>query len=163
MLARIDAPADPVQKGVTQVAEDNNIAQLNLQVDATSFSFVGDNAGVGLNFDCGNFPTGVAGAQSKLVLDAGSYAEAIANAWQGKAGATVTRTGSEVDVGFSLCIVSLPPVAVPSNTLIPGQVELVLPAGYFGTFTVTLAETINNVQQGGQGFSVTREEGPSIR
>lgn len=162
MLARIDAPLDPIQKDVEHVADDNNIAQLNLQIDSTSFKFVGDDAGAGLNFDCGNFPVGESGAQVTLMLDAGSYADTLVNGWNGTLGAKAIKYDSKVFVDFSLCSVHLPGLSVPSNTLLPGEVEMVLPSGYFGTFTVTLSETINNVEQGGQAFSLSRTEYPPI-
>ena len=162
MLALIDAPSDPVQKDVNHVADDNNIAQLNLQIDSTSFRFVGDDSGVGLDFDCGNFPAGEPGAQVTLILDTGSYSDIIAGKWNSTLGAAAVKNGNKVFVDFSLCSVQLPALAVPSNTVLPGEVEVVLPSGYYGTYTVTLSETINNVEQGGQAFSVSRFQSPPI-
>jgi hypothetical protein len=162
MLGLINSAEDPVRLGVEQAPLDNNIAQLNLQVDAVSFSIRNPEpqpAQQKMQFACNRFPINTAGAVAELRV---KNHPALQAAWANASGATVTVVGSELRVHYTQCNVTLPPVNLPGGTLLPASMQLELPTGKTGTFTVDLSQFSSGNLVGGMSFRVEREDPPEV-
>ena len=162
MLAMIDSTEDPLRLGVDQVASDNNLAQLNLQVDSVSFSIRNpepEPERIELEFRCNAFPINSAGAKAEIRVESHP---ALLAAWANAEGVTITEDGSELVVGYDVCNVRLPPVALPGGTLLPASANLVLPPNVFGSYTVDFSQYVDGELVGGMSFSVSREDEPPV-
>lgn len=162
MLGLINSADDPVRLDETQVAADNNIAQLNLQVDTASFSIrnpMSEEAELELEFRCNRFPINTSGALAEMRVQ---NHPAIEAAWVNPSGATVSVDGSELVVRYDRCNVRLPPVTLAGGTLLPAAVNLVLPPNRTGTFTVDLSQYTDGNLTGGMSFQVAADEGPEV-
>jgi hypothetical protein len=154
MLGLINSADDPVRLDETQVAADNNIAQLNLQVDAVSFSVrnpMAQPAELELEFRCNRFPINTPGAVAEMRIQ--NHA-AVQAAWANANGATVSVDGSDLVVSYNQCNVRLPPVTLAGGTLLPASVNLVLPPNRSGLFTVDFSQYTNGSLSGGMSFQV---------
>lgn len=162
MLAMIDASDDPIRLGVDKVPSDNNIAQLNLQVDAVAFSIRNpepEPAEVELEFRCNRFPINTSGALAEMRVASNP---ALVAAWQHPEGATVTQDGTELVVRYDLCNVKLPKVTLTGGTLLPAAMNLVLPPSVTGNYSVDFSQYTNGTLSGGMTFSVSREDEPPV-
>jgi hypothetical protein len=160
MLAMIDSTDDPLRLDVTQVASDNNLAQLNLQVDAVSFSIRNpepEPEEIELEFRCNDFPINRAGAKAEIRVQSHP---ALLAAWANADDVTITEDGSELVVRYELCNVRLPPVALPGGTLLPASAKFVLPPNVFGSYTLDFAQYIGGQLAGGMSFNVSRADEP---
>lgn len=160
MLALIDSTDDPVKLGIDQVASDNNIAQLNLQIDQVRFSIRNPEpqpAEVELEFQCNGFPINTPGAKVEIRVESHP---ALVAAWSNPYGATVTTDGTDLVVSYQLCNVRLPPVSLPAGTVLPSSAELVLPANVRGSYTVDFSQYTDGTLSGGVSFNVSRDDVP---
>jgi hypothetical protein len=162
MLAMFDGSDDPIRLGVDKVASDNNIAQLNLQVDAVAFSIRNPEpqaAELELEFRCNRFPINTAGALAQMRV---ASDPALVAAWAHPEGATVTVDGSDLLVRYDLCNVKLPKVTLAGGTLLPASMNLVLPPSVTGNYSVDFSQYTNGSLSGGMTFSVSREDEPPV-
>lgn len=151
LLAKIDAPGDPVGPASTPVADDNNVAQRNVQFSDTSFSMGNPeekrlNAEISLS--CNGFPYATKGALIELSVD---YHPALAGAWANAEGVKVT-IGPTINVRFERCRVTLPPALLPGKTKLKAKFKLVPPPNVVGEWRVDLAERLDGVARGGMSF-----------
>ena len=139
------------------VANDNNIGQLNLQVTGVKkfmiFNPDVDEAGVGIDFDCNDFPLREQGAVAELSAD---FHPALEAAWTRVPRTALRREGNQLIVRFQGCKVTLPPARLPGGTVIPAFFDLQLAPGPAGSHRVDLGQTLDGELAGGMSFRIDR-------
>jgi hypothetical protein len=161
LKALINSADDPVGSDPIAVADDNNIAQRNMQVEDSSFDLGNPGprpAMMEIEFRCNDFPVSARGAIAELSV---GFSPALAEAWSAAPHATVRRDQSRLTVRFGACNVPLPAVRVPPMLRLPAAMTLKLPPEAEGRFRVDLLERLDRALRGGMSFTVERR--PSAR
>ncbi|MES1184132.1 MAG: hypothetical protein ABUL60_09970 [Myxococcales bacterium] len=161
LLAQIKSPTDPLTQDLFHVADDNNIAQRNVQIATTSFSIQNPGPGskpMSIEARCNGFPANNPNSLMELRLDV--FDAQLAAAWTGTKGTVVSQQGGQLSVRFTRCNVTLPPVTVPAGFLRTGRMNLSLPSNVEGTYRIDLSEILSGQKVGGVSFPITGEVVP---
>jgi hypothetical protein len=158
MLAYINSSNDPYTTLPDVVAENDNIAQRNMQVEgATAFSIYNPepaHAIIQLVFNCGTMPLPDERATVRLSV---AYHPALASAWANIPGALLIhdKVNNILILDIRQCNITMPGVSLPAYTRLPASVKLKLPPDADGTYRVHFSEKVNGKTGGGMSFEVT--------
>jgi len=157
IIAMIDSADDPIKREENiNVAEDNNIAQLNVQVGTTEYIIYNPEpspAEVQLKFRCNKFPIYDAGSLVEMMID---YHPALEMSWRNVPGTEfeLDEIENKIRLRFLWCNIALPPVVLNAHELIPASVHLDLPETAVGRFFVDFYEYVNSQLRGGVSFYI---------
>jgi hypothetical protein len=157
LMALIDSTDDPVGPDPNAVADDNNIAQRNMQVEDPSFGMGNPDpaaAMIEIEFRCNDFPVADPEALAELSVE---YHPLLADAWSTVSGATVVQDQKRLSVRFETCNVTLPGVRLPALLKLQAWMRLILPPETTGGFRVDLSERVNGDLRGGMSFMAEGE------
>lgn len=136
------------------IANDNNVAQRNLQITSLAFEIInpsGQMKDSGLDFDMGKFP--VSGTPTfEFSIPYSSELQAL---WQGTPNTVVSQVGSDLVVQIKAGKVRLPTWGMPAVSQIPAKAKATgLPKGS-GPYRVTVTHRLGGAIVGGMLFSLS--------
>ena len=166
VLAFIKSPEDPPKHLAPEnftdwddVANDNNVAQRNIQIGTSDFPIVNPSASIasiGVRFDGLGFP--FSELDGYVILEV-EYNSILHSAWQDAEGIALTHdtSNNKLVVRFQRNKVVLPSAPLPGGTYLPATVLIQLPASFYGdSHTVYFYSSIDGQEAGGVGFTKTR-------
>lgn len=159
MLAYITSDDDHYYTLPDVVADNDNIAQRNMQVEGlTAFSLYNPepaSADIQLVFNCGTMPLPHPNAYVRLSVE---YHPALASGWANVPGTLLTHDAinNKLVLEIRQCNVAMPGVTLPAYTRLPASVKITLPPDANGTFQVHFSEKVNGTTRGGMSFQATQ-------
>ena len=152
IVALVDAATDPVRPGAVDVPGDDNVAERSLQASDAAFSIANPanaDADIGIEFRANGFPATQGVAELRVEAHPALFP------WLGASRAEVSWSGGKLVVRFRGGRVALPPARLPPSLALPATLNLTLPAGVTGPFTVDLVQSVGAQVRGGMSFTVS--------